>query len=225
MIVLILSRHSSLCGFVAFPCDASAAHPGKPPVCVTECHTNLPSSSIPTQCLSRQTFPSHNPILGNAQNCSCSIMMTNEDSLRHAACKRTDTVFSNFTKPNFLSKLRHGLSPSSTSSPHFTCLSVFANSHLVHDLHCKTRKPTEQRTVICDTHTCVLFSGNSKNSTLSFNFLAAISTRPLAIPAESPPRLHIYMNQRILECFRTRFIVAFQNDCAKTNVVDEHHRK
>ena len=48
MIVLILSRQSSLCGFVAFPCDASAAHPGKPPVCVTECHTNLPCSSIPT---------------------------------------------------------------------------------------------------------------------------------------------------------------------------------
>ena len=34
MIVLILSRNSSLCGFVAFPCDASAAHPGRqPPVC------------------------------------------------------------------------------------------------------------------------------------------------------------------------------------------------
>ena len=33
MIVLILSRHSSLCGFVAFPCDASAAQPGQPPVC------------------------------------------------------------------------------------------------------------------------------------------------------------------------------------------------
>ena len=40
------------------------------------------------------------------QKCSCSILMTNEDSLSHAACKRTDTVFSNFTKPNFLSNLR-----------------------------------------------------------------------------------------------------------------------
>ena len=54
-----------------------------------------------TQCLSCPTFASHNSVLGNAQNCSCSIMMTNEDSLSHAACKRTDTVFSNFTKPNF----------------------------------------------------------------------------------------------------------------------------
>ena len=31
--------------------------------------------------------------------------MTNKDSLSHAACNRTDTVFSNFLKPNFLSKL------------------------------------------------------------------------------------------------------------------------
>ena len=33
MILLIRSRHSSLCGFVALPCDASAAQPGQPPVC------------------------------------------------------------------------------------------------------------------------------------------------------------------------------------------------
>ena len=32
-VVLNLSRHSSLCGSIAFPCDASAAHPGQPPVC------------------------------------------------------------------------------------------------------------------------------------------------------------------------------------------------
>ena len=56
-----------------------------------------------------QLFASHNSILGIARNCSCSIMMTNEDSLSHATCERTDTVFSIFTKPNFLSKLRHWL--------------------------------------------------------------------------------------------------------------------
>ena len=33
-----------------------------------------------TQCLSCPTFASHNSILGNAKNCSCSIMMTNKDS-------------------------------------------------------------------------------------------------------------------------------------------------
>ena len=105
----------------------------------TACHTSSPSS----QRLSRPTLASHNSVLGDAQNCSCSIMMTNKDSLSHAARKRTDTVFSKFTKPNFLSKLRHWLSPSSTISPQFTRLSVIANSHFVHDLRCKTRKPTE----------------------------------------------------------------------------------
>ena len=54
-----------------------------------------------TQCLSCPTFASHNSILGNAQKCSCSIMMTTKDSLSHETCKRADTVFSNFTKPNF----------------------------------------------------------------------------------------------------------------------------
>ena len=48
-----------------------------------------------TRCLSCPTFASHNSSLGDAQNCSCSIKMTNEDS------------FSNFEKPNVLSKLRH----------------------------------------------------------------------------------------------------------------------
>ena len=92
-----------------------------------------------TQCLPCPTFASHNSILDNAQNCSCSIMMTNKDSLSHAACKRTDTVFPNFTKP-FFSKLRHWLSPSSTNSPHFTRFSVFADPHFIHDLRYKTRR-------------------------------------------------------------------------------------
>ena len=94
-------------------------------------------------------------------------MMTHKDSLSHATCKRTDTVFSYFTKSNFLSKLRHWLTPSSTSSPHFTSFSVFADPHFVHDLRCKTKKPTEMWTVICDTHTCVMFSGNSESSALT----------------------------------------------------------
>ena len=34
-----------------------------------------------TQCLSCPTFASHNTVLGNAQNCFCSIMMTDKDSL------------------------------------------------------------------------------------------------------------------------------------------------
>ena len=94
-----------------------------------------------TKCLSSPTLASHNSILGNAQNCSCSIMKTNQDSLSHAARKCTDTIFSSFTEPNFLSKLRHWLSPSSTSSAQFTRFSIFANPHFVHDLRCQTKKP------------------------------------------------------------------------------------
>ena len=121
-----------------------------------------------------------------------------EDSLGHAACRRTDTVLANFTKPNLLSKLCHCLSPSSTSSPHFTRLSVFADSHLVHYLRCKTRKPTEQRTVICDTHTCVTFSGSTESSALSFHFLSKPfphdrwpCDHPQVVLAESLPLLHM----------------------------------
>ena len=51
-------------------------------------------------------------------------------------------------------------------------ISVVANSHLVRDLECKTKKPTEQWTVICETHTCVLYSGNSESSTLSVSLLS-----------------------------------------------------
>ena len=55
-----------------------------------------------SQRLSCPASSSHNFILGNAQKRSCSIMMTNEDSLNHADCKRSHTIFSNLTKPNFL---------------------------------------------------------------------------------------------------------------------------
>ena len=256
--MLILCRHSSLCGFVALPCDASAAHPGQPPVCVRELQCpqirrrifwvqiralfrslslaivsppppvscsflrqhqfwshHLPRSATLTfpirrfpsitQCLSCPIFASHNTFVGN------SIMMINEDSLSHAACNRTDTIFSNVTKPNFLSKLRQWLSPSSTSSPHFTRLSIFATSHRVHDLRCKTKKLTERWTVICDTYTCVLFSGNSKSSTLSFHFshshfhttVGHVIT--LRWSLWNHFHSHTCLNHCILKYFRTRF--------------------
>ena len=61
-------------------------------------------------------------------------------------CKRTDTVFSNFKKPNCLQNAP--LAPS--------ILILFMTN--------------EQWTVICDTHTCVLFSAQLKSSTVSFHF-------------------------------------------------------
>ena len=168
-----------------------------------------------TQCLSCAPFASQDSILGNAQNCSSSSMMTNEDSLIHAACKRTDTIFSNFTEPNFLSKLRHWLSPSSTSSPHFTRLSVVANSHVVHG----------------NTHTGVLFFENSESSALSFHFSHnhLNTTVGHVITLRWSLRNHFHsntcVNHRILECFRVRFTIAFQNDSAKNKIFDETNKK
>ena len=145
--------------------------------------------------------------------------------------KRTDTVFSNFTKPNFLSKLRHWLSPSSTSSSHFARLSVFANSRFVHDLRFKTRKPIEQWTVIFDANTCVFFSGISKSSTWSFHFshshFNTIVGHVITLGWSLRNHFHSYtcVNHRILECFRARFIIAFQTDSAKTEIFDETNKK
>ena len=133
-----------------------------------------------------QTFPVRR--FPRITHCSCSIMMTNEDS--YAAGKRHDTVFS-----NFLSKLRHSCR-----------LSVFVNSHFVRDLRCKTKKPTEQWGVICDTHTCVLFSGNSKSSTRSFHFSHSHfhTTADHVITLRWSLRNHFHsctcVNHRILEC-------------------------
>ena len=81
------------------------------------------------QCPSCPTFASHNSVLRNAQNCPCSIIMRLANELTPSL--------------QFLRHLRHWLFPSSISSPPFTRFSIFANSHLVHDLGCKTRKPTE----------------------------------------------------------------------------------
>ena len=49
----------------------------------------VPVRRVPciAQCLSHPICASHYSVLGNTQNCSCSIMMTNEDALSHAAPK------------------------------------------------------------------------------------------------------------------------------------------
>ena len=48
-----------------------------------------------------QPLPRTTAFLVMHKNCSRSIMMTDKDSLSHAAGKRTDTVFSNFTESIF----------------------------------------------------------------------------------------------------------------------------
>ena len=93
------------------------------------------------------------------------------------------TIFSNFAEPNFLSKLRRWLTPCLTSSPQFIGFPIYANSHF--DVHCKTEEPTVQRTAICDTHTCVVFTGNLESSELSFYF--SHSHHPPVVLLESLP--------------------------------------
>ena len=102
-------------------------------------HTNLPSSSIPKH-HSESVLSNFCLAQLRAQNCSCSIMMTNEDSLSHAACKELTPSSPILRNQTFLSKLRRWLSPSSNSSPHFTRFSVFAVPYVVHDLRCKNEK-------------------------------------------------------------------------------------
>ena len=163
--VLILSRRSSWCGFVAFPCDASAAHPGQPPVCTWNLlgstsgalSTTILGNGSPAPSLSAVSFfvnfnsgatichgMPHKP--SQSVNAQASLKVCLVQLLPRTTpflvMYRADTVFSNVAKPNFLSKLRHWLSPSSNNSPHFTRFAVFLHSHLVHDLRCKKRKST-----------------------------------------------------------------------------------
>ena len=128
------------------------------------------------ECLSCPTFASHNSILGHAQNCSSSIMKTDKNSLSHAACKWTDTVFSIFTEPNLLSKLRLG-SPSSTSSPRITRF-----SHFVHDFRCKNGEANWVTDChLRYAHLCCVQRKSWEFFTVFVTSLKDISTRPLAM--------------------------------------------
>ena len=99
-------------------------------ICHRMTHKNdtqaVPVRSIPCidQWLSRPGFASHNSLLGNTQNCSCSIMMTNKDAMSKTACKK-HTIFSNCTEPNCLSILCRGIPPSWSCSSQFIRFSVF----------------------------------------------------------------------------------------------------
>ena len=57
--------------------------------------------------------------------------------------------------------------------------------HFVHDLRCKSRKPT----VICDTHTRVMFSGNYESSALSFH-VSHNHFQNDRWPCDHPPVVH-----------------------------------
>ena len=121
-----------------------------------------------TKCLSCPTFALHNSVLS---------WMTNKDSLSHAPCKLTDTVFSNFTEPNFLSKLRHWLSPPSTRSPHFTRLI------LILIMTCAAKRRSQLSHGLSSAMRTLVFCSAEIRSVVHCRFtsLTAISTRPLAM--------------------------------------------
>ena len=134
-----------------------------------------------TQCLSCPTFASHNSILGNAQNCSCSIMMTNEDSLSHSACKRTDTVLSNFTKPIFSPNCAIGilhLRPVLLISLVFLTLSI-----LILFMTCAAKRASQLSNGLSSAIRTLVFCSAEIRIVphCHFTSLTAISTRPLAM--------------------------------------------
>ena len=97
------------------------------PPFATACHTKpsqfVASHASHSVCLV-QFLPLTTPVLVKAQHCSCSIKMTNEDSLNHAACKWSDTILANFTEPNCPSKLRQWLPPSSVEKERTSVVSI-----------------------------------------------------------------------------------------------------
>ena len=161
----------------------------------TICHgvQHKPSQFVDSQaslnvCLV-QLLPRTKPFLASHKNAPVSIMMTNEDSLSHAACKRADTIFSNFTKPNFLSKSRPlgflHLRPVLIISlvlPSLPILILFMTCAANQEANWGNGLSSAIRTLVF----CSVVSS-----------LTAISTRPLpcdhpqVVPAESLPLLHM----------------------------------
>ena len=79
--------------------------------------------------------------------------------------------------------------------------------------------------------TLVFFSGNSENSALSFHFSHSHfhTTVGHVITSGWSLRNHFHsctcLDHCTLKRFRTRFIIAFQNDSAKTKIFDETIKK
>ena len=153
-------------------------------------HPHKPSQLVDSQaslsvCLV-QLSPRTTPFFGNTQNCSCSIMITNEDSLSYAACNRTDTIFSNFTKPNFLSlhcaiRFPH-LRPVLLISLIFPSLPI-----LILFMTFAAKRGSQQSDGLPSAIRTLVFCAAEIRRVLHcrFTFLTAISTRPLAMKSPS----------------------------------------
>ena len=64
----------------------------------------------------------------------------------------------------------HVIPPYPSCSSQFARFPISANSHVVHDVSCKTGNPAEQRIVICNARAGVLFSWDRVCPALSFHF-------------------------------------------------------
>ena len=145
--------------------------------------------------------------VGNTQNCSCLFMMINKDSLSDAACKRTDTIFSNVWEPNFLSKLCNGFSIF-VLFVQVRSFSILTNTHFVHVLCYKRgggRKPAEYLQLRSGEF-CIFVSG------------LAQTCPPLKWSLWNHFRSSTCLNYRILKWFRA-------DDSAKNKICDESRKK
>ena len=182
-----------------------------------------------TQCLSCPTFASHNSTLGNAQNCSWSILMTNKDSLSHATCKRPDTVLSNLRNqalsPNCASGFLH-LHPILLSSlvfPFLPILILFMTCAAKRGSQLSTGLSSAIRTpVLCPAEILSVLHCRSLSHKHFHTTVGHVITFKWAL--WNYFHSNTCVNHRVLKCFRTRLIIAFQNDSAKTKIFDEPTR-
>ena len=183
------------------------------------------------QCLSCPTFASHNSILRNTQNCSCSIMVTNEILRVMRLAKgltSSSPILRNQTfSPNCAIGFLH-LRPSLLISLVFPSLPI-----LVLFRTCAAKRGSQLRYGLSSAiRTLVFCSAEIRRfSTLSFHFSTShfhTTVGPvITLRWSLRNHFHFYtcVNHRIFECFRTRFMIAFQNDSAKNKIFDETHKK
>ena len=90
-------------------------------------------------------------------------------------------------------------------------VSIFDQFSLCSRIALRNEDPIEQRNVICDSRTCVVFSRNPKNSALCFHF--------------SHNNLNTWVNHHFLKYLQTWFILVLQNDSERFKIIDEIDQK
>ena len=158
--------------------------------------------------------------------------MTNKDSLSHAACKRTDTFFSNLTEPNFslqLAPLAVSIFDQFSSVHSFfhlwPILMLFMTCAAKRGSQLSNRQSSAIGTpVLCSTE---IFESSALSSHFSDSHLHTTIGHVITLKWSLRNHFHSHtcVNQRVLKCFRTRFIIVFQNDASKNKIFDEIDKK